>query len=183
MKPKEEDFIILDKYTELAKTGISDPLGKAIVAICKYDPKDKWLPQKVWQKKQRLKKWEKANEVFGLVGIDKLKVATKLKELMDAEAPVVFHGKVMKDEDGKTVKVPDLKVQLATTALASNILGITQKQKSVDIERQVNNLIVFVEDKESARKRIREEDQAHEVIKKSYEVKDETEEQLSAFWS
>lgn len=186
LKLNNNDFRVLDKYAEFARDGKANPMNRALIEVFEYDPKDKYLSQKLWQKKQRLRRWDKANKIFAAVGVDKFAVAAKIKDLMNAKAPVIFHGKVMKDEDGKVVVVPELKVQMAATALASNILGITQKQKSVDIEKQVNNnLIVFVEsdedakkrikDEANARKRIKEEDVAHEVVQQSYEVKEETE--------
>lgn len=176
LKLNSNDYKVLERYAKLLEMGVANPMKKAIIEVYEYDKDDPSLPQKVWQRKRRLAKTEKLNELFAVAGVDKLKIAAKIASLMDAETPVVFHGKVMKDEKDEIVTVPELKVQLAAVTLASNIMGITQKQKSTDIGQQVNNLVVFIEDEKDARKRIAEEDAAHEVIKKSYEIKDEIEE-------
>jgi len=170
-KLTKKDYEVLEKYVDFAKAGApEEALKKAIIAVYDYSLTDPNLSSKVWSRKKNIVKTEKLAELFALAGVDKLKVANKLSELLEAKSTIVFHGKIMKNEDGSNVEIPDNRTQLSAATLASNILGINQKNQTVDISRQINNLVVFMEDVDSARKRVASDEQAKEVIQEDYKV-------------
>ena len=170
-KLTKKDYEVLEEYTVQTQNGEPEKaLRNAIIKVYNYDLTDPNLASKIWQRKKNIVKTDKMAELFAMAGVDKLAVASKIASLLDAKTPVVFHGKVQKDEDGNAVEVPDNRVQLSAATLASNILGINQKQQAVDISKQINNLIVLLEDPESARKRVIAEKQENEVIQEDYKV-------------
>jgi hypothetical protein len=179
----KKDYEVLNEFANqlsIVKDG-GLALKKAIMKVYDYKENDKYLAQKIAQRRKSLVKTQKYDELFALVGVDKPYIAAKLKQLMEAENPVVYRGKVSKDEKGNVVTVPDNRVQLQATALAANIVGLIQKGTSIDLSREQNNLIVFVEDEESARRTIEENlRKQSEIIKKSYKVEAEIGEEIAS---
>ena len=167
-----KDYEVLEAYAVLAQSGAKDPLRQAIIDVYDYEEGSKGLSAKIYNRKRSLTQTKRVAEIFEMAGIDKLKIANKLAELMEAKNPIVFHGEIKKDKDGEPITVPDLRVQLGAIGLVANIAGITQKQRSTDIGKQTNNLFVFVEDSEDARKRIEAIDRESEIIKEGYIVEE-----------
>lgn len=141
----------------------------AIMSIYGYKDGDPYLSAKVSHVKKNVLRTPIA-KVFESAGVDKVTVAAKLKELLEAEDYMYQGGKVVTGSDGNPIKRKDFKTQLSATALVANILGLLQKGASVDVHKQTNNLIVMVEDEVSARARVDEDTKRNEIISKSYRV-------------
>lgn len=173
-----KDMLVVNEYTknlQIIKDGAL-ALKKAIIKVYGYDENDPNLAQKVWQKKKNLTKTDRMAELFACAGVDKPYLASKLKQLLEAESPVIYRGQISKDKEGNSIIIPDNRVQLQALSLLANILGVVQKGTSVDLSKEVNNLIVFVEDETSARRRVEEDvSRQQEIIQKSYTVEEEEE--------
>jgi hypothetical protein len=140
-----------------------------------YSETDPYLSNKISLIKKRVLKMSVAR-VMESAGIDKMTVATKLKALMDADATIVYNGQISKDKDGNVVKIPDNRIRLAATTLVSNMMGLIPNGPTADIHKQTtNNLIVFIEDEVSARKRVESDKTGQEILAKSYRVETEAE--------
>lgn len=169
-----KDLEVLYKYTDLLQKKVPNAMKKAIMAVYEYAADDPYLSQKVWQRKRALLQAEKTHELFATAGVSKLEIAHKLKELMEAENPVVYKGQISKDENGNIVTVPDHQTQIRAVGYAANILGLEQKQQTADLSRQPRNLIVIVEDETSARRRVAQANE-RQVKQESYTVTGEDE--------
>ena len=175
-KLTKKDLDVLYEYAHLQQEKVPYAMKRAIMKVYGYSVDDPYLAQKVWSRKKALLKSERVHELFLTAGVDKLEVAHKIKELMDAENPIIYKGQISTDENGDPITIPDLRTQLAATGLAANVLGLQQKQTSVDLSKRQSNLIVIVEDKKSARERIEQAVQATKaVVQESYTVEEETE--------
>jgi len=172
---KIKDMLILDRYADLLKEDPVNALKRAIMEVYEYGEGDKYLSSKVSQIKKRLHVVPLA-DVCAAQGITKHTIAAKVRELMDANDPVIYQGKVALDEKEKPLTTPNRRAQVQGTQMAANMLGLIQRGQPVEIDQQTVNFMVIMETEEDARKRVAKDDAEHETVTKSYEVKEEARE-------
>lgn len=147
--------------------------NKAIMRAYGYSKDEKDLSQKIYQAKKTILKKAELQEILSSIGIDNVTVGRGLRQLIDADKPIIYRGRLAKDEKGNTIELPDWGARYNGLKLAADMLGMVQKQQSFDIVRQQNNLIVYVESEKDAKKRVhesKEKQQSVEVGNEAYSV-------------
>lgn len=187
MTPRQKEFF------QYCLETISDqfPKGNRTEAYRKvYGIKETDTPEKISKKASKV--WnriignEELKEVFKKFGLDAPMVAAQITTGLKATKPLVYQGKIMKDEEGNPIELPDNQMRTAILLLLTNILGFQQKHNAGNIMVQNNRLIVYVHDEEAppltaeqerykkeAEKRIR---QARNYIVQENEEEKETDE-------
>ena len=150
--------------------------NKAIMKAYGYNGDEKDLSQKIYQAKKTILRKAELQEILASIGIDNVTVGRGLHDLIDANKPVIYRGRLMKDDSNKTIELPDWNARYNGLKLAADMLGMVQKQQAFDIVRQQNNLIVYVENERDAKKRIHEAEQRKKTVEvgnEAYEVEGE----------
>ena len=78
----------------------------------------------------------------------------KLKELLNAEKIVRVGGRPVCEDDGSVVMEPENAVRVSTLNLLADILGIKQRQRTREINKSSQQLIIMVESPEQAGKTV-----------------------------